>query len=51
MKAHEENVQEKRNLVDDMREIADELKIEREKLEGEMLENKKKVIEEVHEQR
>ena len=30
-----------------MREIANELKIEREKLEGDMLENKKKVIEEV----
>lgn len=33
IKAYEENIEEKRNLVDDMREIAQELKREREKLE------------------
>ena len=49
MKACEENIEEKRNLVDDMKQIATELKMEREKLETEDLETKKKLIVEMQE--
>ena len=51
IQAYEDNIEEKRNVVEDMREIAQELRREREKLEQEMINNKKKVIEEVQEQR
>ena len=49
IKAYEENIEDKRGLVDDMKAIAQELRAEREKLEGEELENKKKLVEEVQE--
>ena len=51
IKAQEEKIEEKKHLVEDMRDIANELKVQREKLESDILENKKKVIEEVQEGR
>lgn len=47
--AYEEKIDEKRSLVDDMKLIALELKNERERLEVEELEGKKKLVEEVQE--
>ena len=44
VKAHEEKMEENRNLVEDMRDIAQQLKVQREKLEEDLLHNKKKVI-------
>jgi hypothetical protein len=47
--AYEDKIDEKRSLVDDMKLIALELKNERERLEVEELEGKKKLVEEVQE--
>ncbi len=47
MEAYIENIQQKKNVVGDMKQIANELREEREKLEQEMLLNKKKVVQEV----
>ena len=44
-----ENIEEKRNLVDDMKQIAFQLKLEREKLEVQDLQSKKKLVGEVQE--
>lgn len=49
IKAYEEKIDEKRSLVDDMKQIALELRNEREQLEQQDLEEKKKLVEEVQE--
>jgi|688.fasta_scaffold337579_3 hypothetical protein len=45
IKAYHEKIEEKKNLVDDMKQIAYELRNEREQLEQAELEIKKKLVE------
>lgn len=44
MQACEDKIEEKKNLVQDMKQIALELKLQREKLENDDLESKKKLV-------
>ncbi len=45
VKAYQEKIEQKKSLVEDMKQIAGELKGEREQLEQTELENKKKLVE------